>query len=62
MLLSRSAVIPAFFWRESRKSNLDTRLRGYDEKTLIRTMEPKDFQPYCLPTLIEKLHKLQSTV
>jgi hypothetical protein len=30
--LSHQPVIPACFWRESRKSSLDTRLRGYDGK------------------------------
>ena len=38
MTPSRSPVIPACFWRESSKAALDTRLRGYDEKTFIQVL------------------------
>gem|GEM_PF-2981676 len=38
--LSRSPGIPACFWRESKKVALDTRLRGYDEKTFMQGLVP----------------------
>ncbi len=37
-MLSQPTVIPACFWRESRKAALDNRLRGYDEKTLMQEL------------------------
>ena len=58
MTLSRSPVIPACFWRESRKIALDNRLRGYDQKTLMQGLVPRASRLDLCPHLLRSCEKM----